>query len=179
MAIYTRKGDKGLTSLYSEKGGDWSVAKNSERVELLGGVDEVVSFLGIIKASTKSPKLKKVLSRVQEELLLINSIVAGANLSFTKEKLTELERLIDQKEAKLPVLKNFIIPGESLVSAQLHYARSLVRKVERKAYFLRDDERFSLILAYINRLSDFLFMLAREYNWKLRIKDEIWIGRKR
>ncbi len=176
MSIYTKRGDKGETSLYEEGNTQRiRVAKDSLKVEVLGEIDELNSFLGIIKAQTKDKDLNQVLKKIQENLLRIGSIIAGARLNFLSTNTKNLERLIDDLEKSLPVLKNFLIPGGSLDASHLQYARAITRRVERKVLALAKEEKVKpQILSYLNRLSDALFMLARNANKKLGIEDEVW-----
>jgi len=156
------------------------VSKDSLRVEALGSIDELNSFLGIVKTSLEGKKPQKVAGEIQRNLLTIGSITAGSKLRFSSVQTKKLERLIDELEGKLPVLKNFIVPGGNLVSAQLQYSRALARRVERRMVTLSKVEGIKpQILEYLNRLSDTLFMLAREVNTKAGIKDEIWRGKKK
>lgn len=141
----------------------------------IGAIDEVNSYLGIILSGTS--RLKQ-LKDIQRNLFSIGSILAGAPLRFPKSKTKTLERQIDRIEGRLPVLKNFILPGGSGVGAKLFFARALARRAERALVKL--DRKTPLkpeILVYINRLSDYLFMLAREVNHEEGIKEEAWRGR--
>ena len=156
------------------------VTKDSLRVEALGSIDELNSFLGIVKSSSKDKDLQKEIGEIQRNLLTIGSITAGSKLRFSSLQTKHLERMIDELEGKLPVLKNFVVPGGNLISAQLQYARALARRVERRMVALSKVEGIKpQILEYLNRLSDTLFMLAREINTKAGIKDEIWRGKKK
>lgn len=167
MAIYTKRGDKGKTSLLG-------ISKASSRISAIGTVDEVNSFLGII-ASNADPELRKILREIQKELFLIGSSLAGAKLRFYSTRIKRLEKQIDEMDKILPPLKNFIFPGGTEIGAQLHFSRSLVRRAERAVVRLLKKERVKpQIIRYLNRLSDFLFMLARKANSDAGIKEEIW-----
>lgn len=163
MVVYTRTGDKGKTSLFNGK----RVSKFNPRIETIGAIDELNSFLGIIGG----------LQAVQSDLFLINAILAGKKLKFPFSKTKNLERQIDKIEKKLPVQKHFIYYRGSKKAVLLFYARALCRRAERqlialsKLYALR-----STLLTYLNRLSDYLFMLARYTNFKEKIKEEVWKG---
>lgn len=176
MVIYTRRGDKGKTSLFDENSSQRiRVSKNSPKVKALGAIDELNSFLGICVAFSENPELTQTLKEIQKNLLTIGSILAGSNLRFSKVKTKHLEGVIDELEGSLPVLKNFIIPGGTKLASLLQYLRTLARRAERRVVALPDIQNTKPhILSYVNRLSDFLFMLAREQNFKLGIKDEIW-----
>ncbi|MFZ5932692.1 MAG: cob(I)yrinic acid a,c-diamide adenosyltransferase [Patescibacteria group bacterium] len=171
MAIYTKKGDKGQTSLFNQT----RVAKDSLKIEAIGAVDEVTSYLGII--SSESKELKKVLSSIQKDLFTLGAILAGAHLSFSKTKIKKLEKIIDELEEELPVLKNFVLPQGTPSSAELFFARALARRAERRVVALaKKERRAGRIIPYLNRLSAALFMLAREVNFKAQVKEELWKG---
>ncbi len=167
--------------MYDERGAQRErVSKDSLIVEALGAIDELNSFLGIAKTQSNDTKIQKIIGEVQKNLLTIGSITGGSKLRFTKNKTKKLERIIDEIEGKLPILKNFVVPGGSLTAAWLQYARALTRRAERRIVALSNTQITKpSILIYMNRLSDFLFMLAREVNNKSGIKDETWVGRKR
>lgn len=181
MVIYTRRGDKGDTSIYDEVGAQrLRVSKDSLKVEVLGAIDELNSYLGIVKSQAQDESLRLNLRRIQKNLLKIGSIIAGSNLRFSFTQTKKLEKLIDGLEEKLPVLRNFIVPGGVVVAAQLQYARALARRTERRVVALGRVEVIKpQILTYLNRLSDFLFMLARSVNYRAGIKDEVWVGKRK
>ena len=146
MAIYTKKGDKGKSSVLDGK----RIPKSSPIFEALGALDEVNSWLGVVGGFTK----------IQKDLIAISSILAGAKLDFPAVKTKKLELEIDKLETKLPILKGFIIPeGEG---AKLHFARALIRRAERAVVSLHNSSFIihNSILMYLNRLSDYFFMLA-------------------
>ena len=187
MVIYTKRGDKGETSMFDEDSAQRArISKDSIRVEALGAIDELNSFLGICKSNSESKRGKvktldkeKTIDQIQRNLLTIGSITAGSNLRFSSVQTKKLEKLIDELEGKLPVLKNFIIPGGNLLATQLQYARALSRRVERRMVTLSKEVKVKTqVLQYLNRLSDYLFMLARSENRKTGINDEIWKGKK-
>lgn len=168
MSIYTKTGDKGETRVFDKKSGELAkISKNSCKIRAIGTIDELNSFLGIVGDLTV----------VQRDLFTINSILAGGNLAFSKTKTKKLEREIDEWEGELPVLKNFIIYSGTKKSTQLFYARALCRKAERSVVKLSKEQKIpESILTFINRLSDYLFMLARFENHKSEVKEEIWKG---
>ena len=170
MAIYTKKGDKGETSIFSGK----HLSKSSSRIKAIGVVDETNSFLGIILS--EAPDMKE-LKEIQRNLFAIGSILAGAPLRFPKSRTKKLEKEIDRREGKLPVLKNFILPGGGKTGARLFFARTLARRTERALVSLNKMEPLKPeILVYINRLSDYLFMAGRELNHQEGIEEEVWRG---
>ncbi|OGM23720.1 ATP:cob(I)alamin adenosyltransferase [Candidatus Woesebacteria bacterium RIFCSPHIGHO2_01_FULL_39_28] len=168
MAIYTKRGDRGQTSLYDRQNKqNIRIDKNSLRIEAIGAIDELNSFLGIISQ----------VKEIQKDLFVIGSILAGSELKFFRSKTKKLEKTIDKLEGELPVLKNFIIPGGSKDSAYFQYARALARRAERRVVALSKVERVKpQILSYLNRLSDYLFILARYANFGEGIKEEVWKG---
>lgn len=173
MAIYTKKGDGGETSLFLKK--PTPVSKDSVRVSAIGALDEANSYLGVIVS--EKTELKKSMSEVQKNLFVIGSILAGAKLRFSKTKTKKLERVIDRLEGTLPVLKNFILPGGGKVGAKLFFARALVRRAERTVVSLNLVEEVKPeIMVYLNRLSDYLFMIAREVNSQEGFEEEVWKG---
>jgi cob(I)alamin adenosyltransferase len=175
MAIYTKKGDKGETSLYVGK----RVLKDSLVINAIGAIDELNSYFGVVISVSEDPQPKKILKDIQKDLLTIGSILSGSDLRFFKNRTTKLEKMIDELEGKLPPLKHFIIPGGTRVAAHLQYARSLVRRAERAVVALSKEEKVKpQIFTYLNRLSDLVFMLAREVNYKMGVKEETWIGKK-
>jgi cob(I)alamin adenosyltransferase len=179
MTIYTKKGDKGKTTLFNSKTSQKVlVAKDSLKINAIGAIDEVNSYLGIISFN-EEPELKKTIEKLQEELFTIGSILAGANLRFYATKTKYLEGQIDKMQRKLPAIKHFILPGGTLIGSQLYFARALVRKAERAVVTLNKKEEVKpQILVYLNRLSDFLFVLARAVNQSRGVKEKYWQGAK-
>ncbi len=180
MVIYTKRGDKGETSLFDKDATQRiRISKSSLKVEALGAIDELNSFLGMAISSSEDFKLRLTLKGVQENLLTIGPIIAGSKLPFSSKKTKELEILLDKLEGTLPVLKNFIFPGGTKAASLLQYARALARRAERRVVALSEVDKIKpSILTYLNRLSDTLFMLAREVNYKSGLSDEIWKTKK-
>lgn len=183
MAIYTKRGDKGETSLYDEASSQRiRVSKDSLRIRALGAIDELNSFLGITISFSNTPELTGYLKEIQRNLLTIGSITAGSKLRFSSLQTKKLEKIIDKLEGELPVLANFILPGGTVFSSHLQFCRSLTRRAERTIVTLSKAEGEKVkpeVLIYLNRLSDFLFMLARKANFDLGITDDIWSGSKK
>ena len=179
MAIYTKRGDKGETTLFSSKGSPKTVVtKGSLRICAIGEMDEANSYLGIILSSSE-PEFRKIIEKIQEELFTIGSILAGANLRFYSTKTKYLEKQIDKMEEALPAVNHFILPGGTLTGSQLYYARALVRKAERVVIALNKKEEIKPeVIVYLNRLSDFLYILARTVNHDHDAKEKIWQGAK-
>ncbi len=173
MAVYTKTGDKGKTSTFVGK----RVLKSSKLINTIGAIDELNSFLGVVKSFSTNEKIQKKVEEIQENLFIINSILAGSRLRFTKVKTKSLEKQIDKWEGNLPVQKNFIYYGGSIESSLLFYARALCRGAERSLVeFSKEQEVLNAILIYMNRLSDYLFMLARAQNNNLGQKEKAWRG---
>lgn len=166
MAIYTKKGDRGVTRVFDKKTGKLiEVSKGSCKIVTIGTIDELNSLLGVIGE----------LESVQKDLFTINSIIAGAKLRFLPSKVKSLERQIDKWEGSLPPLKNFIIYGGTPKASLLFYARSVARRAERSLVALsKKREVGEVILMYVNRLSDYLFMLARHENHTSGKKEKVW-----
>lgn len=176
MSVYTKTGDKGETGLYSsDRKKIIRVRKDSVVIQTIGAIDELNSFLGMVCAKLKNKTYKKNLQNIQHNLFTIGAILAGSKLEFLDLETRQLEKQIDIWESKLPVLKNFILPGGNENAALIFYARALTRKAERQLVILAKKQDFSFeILRYINRLSDYLFVFARQINKNKNIKEKIW-----
>jgi cob(I)alamin adenosyltransferase len=182
VKIYTKTGDEGQTSLYSGV----RVYKNDLRCEVYGAVDELNSQIGVLLSfiSSTDKKLKatrQALSRVQNELFDLGAELAtpkkcaGKNQSISAIEISQLEHEIDLMEKKMKPICNFILPGGSKVSAGLHLARTLCRRAERNLITLHQNEgQRHEVLMYLNRLSDYLFVVARYVNHLLKVKDVFW-----
>lgn len=175
MTIYTKRGDKGKTSLYLRS--QEKISKNSLSIRGVGAIDELNSYLGVVCSISENAEVVNDLKEVQKNLLRIGSILAGSRLRFFKTKTRNLERKIDKLEKKLPKLKKFIYPKGSHLATHLHYARALARRAEREVIALNKVK--PQIISYLNRLSDYLFMLARDANFRVGIKEETWVGGKK
>ena len=182
MSIYTRRGDAGLTTLYKAKS---RVSKGSQRIKAYGTLDELNSSLGLAISllTPKAKEFKKTINKLQEHLHEIASELA-THPKFTppflvsQEKVKYLEKIIDHYEIKLPPLSNFIFPGGGKAGSALHVSRSIARRAERETVRLsRKEKTNSNLLAYLNRLSDTLFVLARAVNQSEGQKEIIWKGK--
>jgi cob(I)alamin adenosyltransferase len=176
MSIYTKTGDKGETGLVtSDSKHPIRISKSSKKIEAIGTIDELNSFLGIIKSLSTEKKSQKIISQIQSDLFTIGAILAGSKLRFSLAKTKKLEKQIDIWEAKLPVLKNFILPGGTIDASLVFYARTIARRAERRLVSLSKKEEVNLeILKYINRLSDFMFTFARLINNSNKFENKIW-----
>jgi len=180
MKIYTKGGDKGETGLF---GGD-RVLKSSERIEAYGTIDELNSFIGLAVEEVKSPEIKTVLQKIQNELFTLGSDLATP-LDEKNEKYKiprvpksfyeEAEKQIDKIEEQLEPLQNFILPGGSKASALLNICRTICRRAERRVVALKASiDIGENIIIFLNRLSDLFFVLARYENMISGIPDIIW-----
>lgn len=173
MKIYTRTGDQGETSLY---GGE-RVSKSHIRIETVGLLDELNSLLGIVVAKLKDKRVDEFINRIQKDLFHIGSNLAKkkTNLSYLSQRVEEMEKVIDTLSSEMPNLSNFIIPEGTEVATFLFFTRAVARKAERELVILaKTDTIDDKILVYFNRLSDFLFTLARYLNFKEGIVETIW-----
>lgn len=177
MRIYTKTGDKGETGLV---GGD-RIPKNSERIEAIGAVDELNAYLGVCLTKCTDPEIRDRLIRVQCHLFDV-----GAELACPPEgkyqltsigdvDILQLELEIDTMDGELEPLKNFILPGGSPLAADLHFGRTLCRRAERRILGLHrlNSVRNELIM-YVNRLSDWMFCLARLANARVGVAEQPW-----
>ena len=181
MKIYTKTGDKGDTALFS--GG--RVPKHHLRVESYGTIDELNSVLGLVRATNPSPQTDSWLEELQNQLFHLGADLATPMDAKSKwvvrvkpEQVEWLEETIDTMAEELEPLKEFILPGGTLAAAHLHIARTVCRRAERLVSALQEDEAISeFSLAYINRLSDWLFTLARYENKQAAEPESKWVVR--
>lgn len=176
-ALYTRTGDKGTTSLVDGS----RVAKNSPRIEAYGTVDELNSFIGMLIASdplTDDDRL--LLSDIQARLFDIGSYLAAGNEDMTRRltpqldaSLVALEHTIDALDAEVPALRSFVLPQGVASAAAAHVARAVARRAERRILDFSNDID-PAVLRYINRLSDYLFILSRHCNFMAGVGDICW-----
>ena len=172
VPIYTKKGDKGETGLYGTKR---RCSKDSLIFDAIGGIDELNSYLGVCVSHSDNPRTSEILVSIQKDLLTIGSILAGSDLKFYANRSTRLEKIIDKLDEAMLELKNFIVPGGTVLASHLHFARSLSRRAERGVVRVNNKENVKpQILIYLNRLSDLLFTFARYANYEVEVEDEIW-----
>jgi cob(I)alamin adenosyltransferase len=165
--IYTKGGDKGKTSLFNGK----RVNKSDQIINVLGEIDELNAFIGLVKVKIKDETEKEFLTEIQKDLYQIMSIIAGGKKEsdFLKERVLQFEKTIDWIENSLPRLNKFIIPGGTELSAWYQILRTICRRVEREIIKLGTDQ-ISNIIPYINRLSDLFFILSRKESEQETIK---------
>ncbi len=179
MKIYTKKGDKGWTSLI----GGTKVLKSELRIESYGMVDELNSYLGlVVHGIPKRNNIRKVVGIVQDRLFIIGSQLAKDQRVSTmklpqlkSDDVLLLEQEIDRMTEKMPALTSFILPGGSLAASYCHVARCVCRRAERTVVALSLKDRVDpIMIVYLNRLSDYLFVLARFLNKQKKVKDILW-----
>jgi len=179
--IYTRTGDRGQTGL----GDGTRVAKSHPRVAACGELDELGAWLGVAVASGPHPEVAALLTDVQRDLLAAGADLAHPRPSskpprspksgLTQGHVDRLEAAIDRFESELPPLSAFLLPGGGAVGAHLHLARTVCRRVERTVVALAQESAVDAVLiVYLNRLSDLLFVLARHANQRAGLAEERW-----
>jgi cob(I)alamin adenosyltransferase len=182
MRIYTRTGDLGETGLFAGP----RVGKDMPRIEVCGTIDELSALLGVVRAESLEPELDGLLQRVQNELFGFGAEVATPDPAVQglqwigPEQVKALEADIDRHEQTLPPLQQFILPGGTRAAASLHLARTVCRRAERRMVTLirRSEEPISLaLMAYLNRLGDLLFVLARYENARSGRTEVPWQGK--
>ncbi len=189
MKIYTKTGDKGTTGLY----GGTRVPKYHLRIEAYGTIDELNSYIGLIKDQKIDDTSSKSLLRIQNELFTLGSMLATPtdkevlksgkerlNIpKITEESILTLEKEIDVMNENLPSMTHFVLPGGHTTVSYCHIARCICRRAERISVQLNDETPISpKILSYLNRLSDFLFVLARKLTYDNQIAEIPWIPKK-
>lgn len=182
MKIYTKTGDKGLTSLI----GGTRVHKHHLRIEAYGTVDELNSWIGLIRDQQVPSSSVELLKEVQDRLFTIGSALASDPEKsrmkipdLKEEDVTLLEKEIDKMNEQLPKLKSFILPGGNTVVSYCHISRCVCRRAERLATHLAEESFVpELVIIYLNRLSDYLFVLARFFGLHFKSPEIHWNPRK-
>ena len=180
--LYTRKGDTGTTKTF---GCDQRMSKSSNIAEALGSLDEINSFLGLIKIKASGVifdlpsnkiKVSETIDRIQQDLFIIQAELAGAEKTIIAEKIKWLEEIIDGIEKTLPPIKTFFVSGGVELAALSDIARTIAHRAERRVIAVVDEDKIKInkeTLAYLNRLSSILYAFARIFNHKANIKEEI------
>lgn len=189
MKIYTKTGDKGSTSLY----GGQRVSKSNPRIEAYGTVDELNSYIGLLKDQEIDCETKGCLLKIQHDLFTLGAMLATPKdkelLKNGKERLNIpkitikniilLEQEIDKMNTLLPQMTNFILPGGHQTVSFCHISRCICRRAERITTALSENEDINTdIIVYLNRLSDYLFVLARKLSKDLSVKETPWVPEK-
>jgi cob(I)alamin adenosyltransferase len=178
MKIYTKTGDKGTTSLFGGK----RVSKSDHRIDTYGTIDELNSWIGVVRDQPVNSNKKSTLIEVQDRLFTIGSLLA-TEPGNTKVKVPHLsdadivflEKEIDKMEDSLEPMKFFVLPGGHESVSFCHVARTVCRRAERLTIALHQQEPFDeLVIQYLNRLSDFLFVLSRKMSAELKIDETPW-----
>ncbi len=177
MKIYTKKGDTGQTSLIDGK----HVSKSYLRIDAYGTIDELNSYIGLLRDQEIKNDIKDILGIVQGHLFVIGAILSSNpeknnKIAYIQEKdIKLLENEIDKISASLPGLKSFILPGGHNIVSICHVTRSVCRRSERIVVALNEKESVNnIIIKYLNRLSDYLFVLARKIGKDLNVKEITW-----
>jgi cob(I)alamin adenosyltransferase len=189
MKVYTKTGDTGTTALF----GGTRVPKHHIRIESYGTVDELNSHIGLIRDQEINVLYKNILIEVQDRLFTVGAILATPpekevlkngqkrlqNLGILETDIEFLETEIDTMENSLPPMTHFVLPGGHTTVSYCHIARCVCRRAERLAVHLNDIEPTDeLVIKYLNRLSDYLFVLARKLSFDLKADEVKWIPRK-
>ena len=181
MKIYTKTGDAGETGLF----GGGRVGKDHPRVEAYGDVDELNATLGLVRAMEPMPRIDEVIVPIQRDLFSIGALLATPDREKMKASLEkariddarirDLEVAIDRCEAELEPLRSFIVPGGTAKAAALHVARTICRRAERRVVALQHTEQLPpIVVIFLNRVSDLLFMLARVANKRAGAGEVSW-----
>jgi cob(I)alamin adenosyltransferase len=178
MKIYTKKGDSGKTGLI----GGTRVPKNAIRIDAYGTVDELNSFLGLVRDQAIDSNYKSQLIEIQDRLFTIGSSLASdpekSNMKIPDLKESDIEALenwMDEMDELLPEMRFFVLPGGHSAVSFCHVARCVCRRAERIIVELTEKEFVaSLVLSYMNRLSDYLFVLARKISHDLKAEEQAW-----
>ncbi len=177
--VYTRTGDKGTTALV---GGD-RVSKADKRIEAYGTIDELSSLLGLLAANMENTDDIKMLQRVQNTLFCVGTQLATntettqmpPSAIFSEEEIKMLEKEIDKIVGMLPQQMGFILPGGSQQAAMAHVARTVCRRAERRMVDMAAEQQVTTeALTFVNRLSDYLFVLAKKINSEKGLKEKYW-----
>ena len=189
MKVYTKTGDGGTTALF----GGTRVPKDHARIESYGTVDELNSYIGLIRDQEMSLHYKEILIEIQDRLFTVGAILATPpekeflkngelrlkKLGIIEEDIELLENEIDAMELLLPQMTHFVLPGGHQTVSHCHIARCICRRAERLAVHLSHNEPVAEIaIKYLNLLSDYLFVLARKLSFDLKAEEVKWIPRK-
>ena len=182
MKIYTKKGDKGKTSLY----GGYRVDKHHTQVQAYGNMDELNAHIGWIRTFDIPKEISQLLSNIQSDIFHIGSELATpqtgkqSQTQLDPNRISTIEKYIDQWQEELPTLKHFILPSGTPAAVACHIARTVCRRAERYCSIAHQQKPISdTIWCYINRLSDFLFVLARYLNYKEQKEENLWLVEKK
>jgi len=177
MKIYTKTGDKGYTCLY----GGTMVPKNDYRIEAYGTIDELISWLGLLCSQELDQHDKNIILKIQDRLMVVSSHLSDEKRSLqnlpvlNENDVKLLENEIDTIDHQLPALNSFIIPGGHQTIAYCHLARSVCRRAERRLVpVINERKELGITMKFLNRLSDYLFMLCRKIGKENNIDEITW-----
>jgi cob(I)alamin adenosyltransferase len=178
MKIYTLTGDDGITSLSGGK----RVPKHNARIEAYGSVDELISWIGLLRSHHENNTRKDFLIYLQDQLMASASALAGdpdnpgsLTLLPGKDCVETVEAEIDKMEAELPSINSFVLPGGNIITSHCHIARCVCRRAERSVIKLKETEYIpEIVLKLLNRLSDYLFVLGRKLSFELDNEEVKW-----
>lgn len=180
MKIYTKTGDAGQTSLF----GGQRLSKDDLRIEAYGTVDELNACLGLLRDHLTDASVRETLWVIQNRLFTIGAHLAtapgktGVGPDLEEADVELLEQGIDSMEAQLPPLRNFILPGGHPAVSFCHLARTVCRRAERRVVSLANQETVpEILIRYLNRLSDYLFVLGRAAAQQMQVDEVVWKGR--
>lgn len=182
MKIYTKSGDKGKTSLIGGK----RVSKDDIQIDAYGTIDELNSNLGLLRDYCSKESDKSFILNIQKDLFIIGSLLAldyskksnEEHIDFSKNKIIIIENKIDEIDSNLPKMTNFIIPGGHVTVSTCHISRCICRRAERKCIkFAKQFELNNDILIYLNRLSDYLFVLSRKISLDTNTQEIKWVNK--
>lgn len=171
--LYTGKGDKGTTQTFGCC--NQRISKSSAVTEALGALDEINSFLGVVKMNVRAGAVATTLADVQQNLFIVQAEVAGADKHIEEKSVREIEDIINTIEKRLPPITTFFVSGGTELSALVDFARTLARRAERRVVGVSDEGIVSIhkdTLAYLNRISSLLYALARQVNLDSGITEE-------
>jgi cob(I)alamin adenosyltransferase len=179
VKLYTKTGDGGETGLFDGT----RVAKSDPRVEAYGAVDELEAWLGLVRSHRVDADVEAMLSRIQHDLFALGAILADPShriasrvhkATLGPDDVTRLEQWIDTLDGALAPLRHFVLAGGTPAASLLQLARAVCRRAERRIVFLGGDAVDPVLLTYINRLSDLLFVMARTVNARSGVAEHAW-----
>ena len=167
MKIYTKTGDKGQTSLATGQ----RVSKTDKRIEAYGTADELNSFVGLLRVQLPE---NEELSWIQNRLFDLGACLAGATLRIEDDDIAQIERWIDRMQDQVPALKAFVLPAGNEATCRAHVCRTVARRLERAMLAYDNHDKWQKELMFVNRLSDYFFVLARYASFCANVSEEVW-----
>lgn len=167
MKIYTKTGDKGQTSLATGQ----RVSKTDKRIEAYGTADELNSFVGLLRVQVPD---NEELGWIQNRLFDLGACLAGATLRIDDEAITKVEQWIDRMQEQVPPLKAFVLPAGDEAACRAHVCRTIARRLERAMLACENKDKWQNELVFVNRLSDYFFVLARYLSFCANVSEEEW-----